>query len=57
LSYRVIDSKYYGKLEGLNWIVEGYVELENTDDIPGTYVVKCYFKTVRGTYMMGKRYI
>lgn len=46
LSYRVINAYSSGGLSGLNWVTNGYVEIENTDSEPGTFVVNCSFRTV-----------
>lgn len=50
LSYRVVEAKAYGKLSGLNWITEAYVEIKNTDTIPGTFKVNFHFRTAKSDY-------
>jgi len=58
LSYIVTDSKAHGKLKGLNWISEGYIEVENTDMGPGTFIVNCHFRTAyRDFYPTGRAYV
>jgi len=51
LSYTVIDAKYYGGLEGLNYVMYEEVNIKNTDIEPGTFIINCFFKTLkRGTF-------
>lgn len=50
LSYTVINDDAYGKLSGINWITEAYVEIKNTDTEPGTFRVNFHFRTVEQDY-------
>ena len=55
ISYKVKNAYQTESLSGLNWITEGFVEIENTDTMPGTFAVSCNFKTLKRTLTDSKK--
>ena len=50
LPYEVTGSELYGKLDGLNWVTEGWVEIENKGIIPGTSALNAHIRTASQDY-------
>lgn len=50
LQYRAGFSDAQGALDGLNYYTYATVSVSNDDVVPGTWVVACRFKTLKGNY-------
>ncbi|PIV12799.1 MAG: hypothetical protein COS47_00615 [Candidatus Nealsonbacteria bacterium CG03_land_8_20_14_0_80_36_12] len=51
LTYKVLDHGQTGGMSGfLNYVTNGWVQIENTDDKSGTFKVSCKFQTLDGTF-------
>ena len=55
ISYTVKDAYQTESLSGLNWVTKGFVEIENTDNVPGTFTVSCNFRTLEKTLTDSKK--
>lgn len=49
ISYRVATAYHEQDLSGLNWVTNGFITIENTDTVPGTFEVKCNFRGISRT--------
>ena len=55
ISYKVQNAYNTASLSGFNWVRYGFVAIENTDTVPGTFSVSCNFKTLKRTLTDSKK--
>ena len=49
LAYAVLTATNFGNLDGFNWMTYGQLTIKNMDEIPGRFIINCYFHTLKGT--------